>query len=97
MLLPRLFELASVYKTCYKISVIPAYLKKYFWEVDTRKLDPQKRPEYIVARILEFGDPSAIKWIWRSFSKKEWRAALKLREVSGKTRNFWSPLLSRKK
>ncbi|MFY9461704.1 MAG: hypothetical protein WAP51_00685 [Candidatus Sungiibacteriota bacterium] len=76
--------------------MIPAYLKKYFWEVDTKKLDPKKHPEYVIARILEYGDPRAIKWAWQNFSDKEWRPALKLREVSKKTRNFWAPLLSRK-
>jgi len=77
--------------------MIPPYIKKYFWEVDTKKLDPRKYPEYVIARILEYGDPRAIKWIWQSFSKKEWLAALKLREVSRKTKIFWPPLLSRKK
>lgn len=77
--------------------MIPSYIKKYFWEIDAKKFDPRKRPEYVIARILEYGDPRAIKWIWRSFSKKEWRAALRLREVSRKTRTFWTPLVSRKK
>lgn len=76
---------------------IPPYVKKYFWEVDTKKLDPKKRPEYIIARILEYGRPDAIRWAWRSFSKKEWLAALSMREVSAKSRSFWLSLISVKK
>lgn len=76
---------------------LPSYVKKYFWEVDIGKLDPKKRAEYIIARILEYGRPDAIRWAWRTFSQKEWRAALKMREVSAKSRSFWMPLLSKKK
>lgn len=76
--------------------MIPAYLKKYFWEVDTKKLDPEKHPEYVIARILEYGNTRAIKWAWLNFSKKHWRSALKLREVSPKSKSFWLPILSQK-
>ena len=77
--------------------MIPSYIKKYFWEVDTKKLDPKKNPEYMVARIVEYGRPEALRWIWKTFSRKHWLDALKLREVSSKTRNFWQPLLYKKK
>jgi len=75
----------------------PAYVKPYFWEVDAKTLDPKKHPEYIIARILEYGRPDAVRWAWSVFSRKDWQRALKLREVSRKSRNFWLPLLSNKR
>lgn len=88
--------LAIVGFLCYIGSMIPINIRPYFWEVNTKKLDPKKRPEYIISRLLEYGKPDAIRWAWREFSKKEWRRALKLREVSKKSRNFWASLLSEK-
>ena len=76
--------------------MIPSNIKRYFWEVDTEKLNPKKRPEYIISRLLEYGRPDATRRAWRSFSKKEWGKALKLREVSRKSKNFWLPFLSNK-
>jgi len=77
--------------------MIPIYIRPYFWEVDTTKLNPKKHPEYIISRLLEYGRPDAIRWAWKTFSKKEWQRALKLREVSRKSRNFWLPLMSNKR
>jgi len=76
---------------------IPSKIKQYFWEVDASRLDPRKHPEYVIGRILEYGDPGAIRWAWRLFLKKHWRSALRLREVSPKTRFFWLPLVAKKK
>lgn len=77
--------------------MIPDYIKKYFWEVDTNDLDPKKWKIYILTRLLEYGSPKAISWAWKSFSKKDWIKALKSREISLITKNFWLPILSKKK
>lgn len=77
--------------------MLPKNFKQYFWEIDTQKLDFKKRKIYILKRLLEYGDPRAISWAWKTFSKKDWKSALKSREVSLVTKNFWSSLLSLKK
>ena len=70
--------------------MIPANLKKYFWEVDTRKLDPKKHPEYVIARILEYGRPEAIRWMINTFDRKLIKGTLKKsREISRKSGEFW--------
>jgi len=76
--------------------MIPVNIRPYFWEVNVKKLNPKNRPEYIISRLLECGRPDAIRWAWKKFSKEEWRRALKLREVSKKSKIFWAPLLSKK-
>lgn len=35
-------------------------VKKYFWEVNSNKLDFSKRKIYILERLLEYGNPQAI-------------------------------------
>jgi len=76
---------------------LPSYVKKYFWEVDADKLDLNKRKVYILKRLLEYGDPQTISWAWKVFSRKIWLEALKSKEVSMMTKNFWRSLLSKKK
>ena len=41
----------------------PAFLKQYFWDIDFDKLDIEKYPLYVVARILNYGDEKAIAWM----------------------------------
>ena len=75
-------------------NMLPPYVKKYFWEVDTKKLDPKKRPEYVIARILEYGDMTAVRWMLKTFDKRALIDALKnSREFSSKTANFWGAIL----
>lgn len=70
--------------------MIPVYLKKYFWEVDTKKLDPKKYPEYVIARILEYGRPEAIRWMRNTFDRALIEKAIKnSRELSRKSAEFW--------
>ena len=79
------------------IMKLPSYVKKYFWEVDADKIDFNKRRVYILKRLLEYGNPKVVGWAWRIFSKKNWLEALRSREISPMTRDFWLSLLSKKK
>ncbi len=72
-------------------------IKKYFWDVDFKSLKLKNKRIYILKRLLEYGDQKAIKWAWLNFSKQEWNDALKSREVSPATKNFWSALLRLKR
>lgn len=70
--------------------MIPAHLKKYFWEVDTKKLDPRKHPEYVIARILEYGDVEPVRWMLKIFDQKTIKKTLRQRRgFSVPTANFW--------
>ncbi len=79
---------------CYNNIVIPINLKKYFWEVNTDKLVPKNYPEYIISRILEYGDETAVRWLFRNF-KKSWlkRVLTERRGISPKTGNYWGLIL----
>jgi len=48
---------------------LPLFLKKYFWDVDFDKLDLSDCPEYIILRLLEYGDIEAIRWLFKNVSK----------------------------
>ena len=73
-----------------------AMLKKYFWDIDFENLDVNKRKIYVLRRLLEYGDSDAIRWAWKKFTKHDWRIALKGKEISPATKNFWATLISLK-
>lgn len=70
---------------------IPANFKKYFWEIDFDKLDFKKNSDYVAVRLLEYGNPYAIKWLFKNISSKKIKEALlKTRNLSPKSANFWA-------
>jgi hypothetical protein len=70
---------------------MPLFLKKYFWDVDFSRLDFRKNPTYVSARILEYGDIKALKWLFGISRKSEIKkVVMKSRQLSPKTANFWS-------
>lgn len=72
----------------------PKFLKRYFWEVDFGKLDAKKSAEYVVNRLLEYGDEKAVRWMLDRFGKKQIKYVLcKYRGYSEKSANFWALVL----
>ena len=70
--------------------MIPANIKPYFWEINTDKLDIKKHPEYIIARILEYGGPDAVSWMMHTYDRSQIKETLKKnREISRKSAEFW--------
>lgn len=70
---------------------VPKFLKKYFWDVDSDKLDIKAQSRDILTRLLEYGDEKAIIWMRKNFTKDEIADILfHLRAVSPKSANFWA-------
>ncbi len=73
---------------------LPEFLSKYFWDVEFRQIDLEKRRVYVLRRILEYGDERAVAWMWKNFEKSEIKNVLcKFRGYSKKSANFWTLLL----
>ncbi len=72
-------------------------LKKYFWDVDFDALDVEKNTKYILERILDLGDEKAVRWMQKTFSKKDIQNAFKNnRKISKKSLNFWNLVFGNK-
>lgn len=70
---------------------LPPFLKKYFWDVDTRDLGKKKYQAFVVERILEHGNAEAIIWMNRNFSRIIIRNTLmKRRGISARSANYWA-------
>ena len=73
---------------------LPFFLRKYFWDVEFSKIDKNDHPQFIIERILEYGDEKAVKWLFRHFKKADLKTALaKRRGISSLSANYWSLIL----
>ena len=73
----------------------PAFLKKYFWDIDFDKINLEDRKIYVLKRILEYGDENAVDWMWKNFKKRDIKNALSnFRGYSQKSANYWALILN---
>jgi len=73
---------------------LPKFLKKYFWDIDFRKLNIDKHRFDIIRRILNYGDEEAILWMNSCFSRDDQIQALSTtRDISSRSANFWALIL----
>lgn len=70
---------------------LPAFTKKYFWDVDFSDLNFRENPEYVTARLLEYGDVKALKWLFGVADRKKLKQVVKqTRQLSPKSCYFWT-------
>ena len=76
------------------MKTIPDHLRPFFWETEFNQINIDKNKPYIIERILELGDDSAVSWLFSNYTKNEIKEILeKSRKVSAKSRNFWLLIL----
>ncbi len=74
---------------------LPIFLKKYFWDVNFKKLDSDKYPYFVIERILEYGDEKAVAWLLKHFRKSKIRETLsRRRNISLRSANYWALILN---
>ena len=77
---------------------IPQSLKKYFWDVNPLTLNKKIHPQFIIERILEYGDEKALKWLRENFTLNEIKSILyKSKNLSRKSANFWQFIFNLKR
>ena len=70
--------------------MLPKHLEKYFWDTDFKKVDREKHKDYIIAKLLEYGDIPELRWLFSSFSQSKIKATFaKRRGFSKRVANFW--------
>ncbi|KKS38261.1 MAG: hypothetical protein A3G49_02365 [Candidatus Sungbacteria bacterium RIFCSPLOWO2_12_FULL_41_11] len=70
---------------------LPPFLHKYFWDVDFKKLDSKADGQYIIERILEYGDEKAVNWLKKNIERRFIVSVLKnCRSLSPQSANFWA-------
>ena len=40
-----------------------------FWDTNPNKIDPKRNAQYIIERILDFGNDKEVKWLYNFYNK----------------------------
>ncbi len=68
-----------------------------FWDVNPKKIDAKKNAQYIIERVLDFGNDKEIKWLWNFYDKRLLKkVVVKSRSLRPRTKNLWTLLLKKK-
>lgn len=74
---------------------LPKEFKKYFWDVNFKKLSFRKNTDFILERVMRLGDIKALRWLLNIPKQKIKRVVEKSRELDPKTRNYWGVIYGR--
>ncbi len=70
---------------------IPNYVKKYLWDVDTNTISADSHAQFVIERVLEYGDIDSLKWLTEVYPTETISSTLKVsKKISAKTGNFYS-------
>ncbi len=73
---------------------IPQSLHQFFWDIDVKKLNPAKHPYYVINRLLDKGNPEAVRWILAHFPRELIVETFKkIRDFSPWNGRFWANYL----
>ena len=73
---------------------LPEHLKPFFWDVTFDEVYIARSPHFVISRLMEHGDESALRFLTATFSRDELIAVLRTsRSVSRRSRKFWALLL----
>lgn len=68
---------------------LPEGVRRLLWDVDPDALGPEHR-QFVIERILEFGDVAECEWMFATFGRDEVvRVLRRTRRLSPKSANFW--------
>jgi hypothetical protein len=72
---------------------LPEALRSYFWDVKFEDLEIKNNAFLVIKRVLDRGNLSDIKWLIRTYGKKEIiRVVTQAKDLSRPTANFWADI-----
>lgn len=74
--------------------ILPSNIRKYFWDIDTKRAKPKSFPKFYIDRLLELGNENSINWLKKMFGPKRIKSSLNSSKISKKSRNFWKLVFS---
>ncbi len=70
--------------------MLPKHLTKFFWDVPLNAIDRTANKSYVMSRLLELGDETAVHWLEETYPQAELRQTVTTsRSLSPKSRNYW--------
>jgi len=71
---------------------IPGRMKPFFWDVQFSGLSPERHRDFILGRLLEYGDREAVAWVLKRYRRGAITAFLRGRGaevLTQRARGFW--------
>lgn len=69
----------------------PQSIKTLLWDTNIQRISLDVHKQFIIERVLEFGDIQDMKWLLTKYSEKEVIEVLKKsKRISAKTGNYYS-------
>jgi len=68
-----------------------------FWDVNPKNIDAKKNAQYIIERILDFGNDEEVRWLYNFYHKSLLKKVVsKSRSLRVETKNLWTLFLKNK-
>ena len=68
-----------------------------FWDTNPKSLDVKENAQYIIERILDFGNDEEVKWLYHFYDKALLKnIVIKSRALMPETKNLWTLILETK-
>jgi hypothetical protein len=70
------------------------FRQSLFWDVNPKNIDSQKNAQYVIERILDFGNDAEVKWMWDYYDKALIKKIVdSSRCLRPRTKNAWKLFL----
>ncbi len=90
----RLLYNSSVKSKSEAATTLPAFLERYFWDVEFVRVRLPDRTFNVIERLIEYGDDAAIHWLKETFTPEEIATVVReSRSISRRTANLWGMFL----
>jgi len=67
-----------------------------FWDTDVKNIDMKKNAQYVIERVLDFGNDKEVKWLWDFYGKKMLKSVVvKSRCLRPRTKTLWTLILKK--
>lgn len=65
-----------------------------FWDTNPKKIDTKKNAQYVIERILDFGNDAEVRWLWNFYDKTVLKKIVRRsRSLRPRTKTLWQLLL----
>ncbi len=65
-----------------------------FWDVNPDKIEPKKNAQYIIERVLDFGNDKEVSWLWNFYGKSALKKTVhSSRVLQPRTKTLWKLIL----
>ncbi len=65
-----------------------------FWDTNPKNINKKRNAQYIIERILDFGNDKEVKWLWDYYGKRVLKNVVaRSRCLRPRTKKLWTLLL----